>query len=137
MSSRSDFEVRELDKSLAEDGEWIELQHLVGTQLIPVKCRCRAKVRNYDAKELIGGLTQDMSEVILSPTEIIAAGWPGPDVEIRNASGVVTTAMTEQDRRVPRKNDKAKINGKVRNVETSKPTYVDDGLVRIVLVVAG
>ena len=137
MSAWSDFEVRELDKSLAEDGEWVELQRLTGTQLIAVKCRCRAKVRNYDAKELIGGLTQDMSEVIISSTEIIRTGWPGPDVQVRNSAGVVTVAFDQKDRRVPRKNDKVVIQGKTRNIEVPKPTYVDDGLVRIMLVVAG
>lgn len=137
MSKRSDFEVRELDKALADAGEIIELQRLTGTQLIPVKVRCRASVRNYGADELIGGITQDMSEVILSPTEIIRAGWPGPDIEKRNASGVVTTAFSEQDQRVPRKNDKCVIQGKPRNIEAAKPKYVDDGLVRIVLTVAG
>lgn len=137
MSSRSDFEVRELDKSLAEDGEWIELQRLTGTLLIPVKVRCRASVRNYDAKELVGGLTQDMSEVIMSPSEIIRAGWPGPDIEVRNAAGVVTAPFSQQDRRVPRTNDKAVIKGKTRNVQIAKPKYIDDGLVRITMTVSG
>lgn len=137
MSARSDLHVRALDQSLAGAGEWIELQRLIGTQLTPVKVRCRAAVRNYGADELIGGITQDMSEVILSPTEIIRAGWPGPDVEKRNASGVVTTAFSDQDQRVPRKNDKCVIQGKPRNIEAAKPKYIDGGLVRITLTVAG
>lgn len=139
MSDRSDFEVRELDRSLAPggDGEWIELQRLTGILLIPVKVRCRASVRNYDADPLIGSVTVEKSEVIISPTEIIKAGWPGPDVEIRNAAGVVTTAFSQEDRRVPRTNDKCVIQGKVRNIEIAKAKYIDDGLVRITLTVAG
>lgn len=137
MSERSEFEVRELDKSLAEDGEWIELQRLVGTQAIPIKCRCRAHVRSFDAKELVGAITQDMSEVIISPTQIIEAGWPGPDVEVRNAAGVVTTAISRQDRRVPRTNDRIVIQGKPRSIQVARPKYVDDGLVRITMTVAG
>lgn len=137
MSLRSDYEVRELDRALELDGEWIELQRLIGTQLIPIKCKCRAAVRNYDAKELVGGITQDMSEVILSPTQIVSSGWPGPDVEIRNASGVVTQAASDQDRRVPRKGDKVIIQNKSRAIDVAKPKYLDDGLVRITLTVLG
>lgn len=131
MSAHSDFEVRELDKSLAVDGEWIEIWRLTGTQLIPIKVRCRASVRNYDAKELIGGLTQDQSEVIISPTQIIRSGWPGPETR------PIAQAPTQLDRRVPKLGDKAVIQGKQRNVQISKPKYVDDGLVKITMVVAG
>lgn len=128
MSARSDFEIRELDKSLAVDGEWIELQRLAGTQLIPVKVKCRAFVRGYGADELIGGITQTDSKVIISPSEIIKAGWPGP-----NSSAT----PTKQDRRVPRVNDKAVIVGKTRNIAVSLPIYVDGELVRVDMRVSG
>lgn len=131
MSRHSDFEIRELDKSLADDGEWIEIWRLTGTQLIPVKVRCRAKVNNLGAQDLISGIKQDTSEVILSPTEIIRAGWPGPETR------PVTKASTTIDRRVPQTGDKAYIKGKPRQVDVGLPTYVDDELVRIKLRVLG
>ena len=137
MSDLSDQAVADLDAALASDGETVELQRLVGTQLIPIRVACRAFVRSYDARELVGGITQDQSRVIISPSEIIRAGWPGPDVEVRNAAGVVTTALSQQDRRVPRRGDKVVIAGKPRNIEVAMPIYVDGALVRIDLRVLG
>ncbi len=131
MSARSDYEVRELDRTLADDGEWIEIWRQTGTQLIPVKVDCRASVRGYDEKELIGGITQDQSRIVMSPTEIIKSGWPGPETR------PLGQPATMQDRRVPHKNDKAVIKGKVRNIEASMPIYVDNELVRINLRILG
>jgi hypothetical protein len=91
-------------------------------------------VRNYDAKELIGPITQDQSEVILSPTEIIRKGWPGPEIL---TAGSTPKAPTAQDRRVPIKGDKVVIAGKPRAIEVSTPKYVDGELVRITLRVLG
>lgn len=132
MSDASDRDIADLDATLALDGEWVELRRLFGTQLIPVSVKSRAFVRNVNNQELIAGIAQENSNVILSPTEIIDAGWPGP----------WTPSQAEQvepdtDRRVPRKGDKCLIKGKPRNIEVSKPIYVDDELVRIELRVLG
>jgi len=120
--------IADLDASLATDGEEIELQRLAGTQQIAVKVKCRAFVRGYQASELVGGITQQDSRVIISPTEIDRMGWPGPDV---------ASNPTSQDRRVPRKGDKAVIAGKVRNVEAAVGLYMADTLVRIEMRVLG
>jgi hypothetical protein len=117
-----------LDRQLAAHGEDVELQRLTGTQLIPFKATCRAFVRGYSATELIGGITQSDSRVILSPTDIDAAGWPGPEVP----AGSTTT-----DIRVPRKNDKAVIAGKTRNIEAAVGLYMAGVLVRIEMRVTG
>jgi len=131
VSALSDFEVRELDKSLAE-GEDIELQRLTGTVLIPFKVTCRASVRNYDVKELVGSITQDQSEVIISPTEIIRRGWPGPWTPKQSEP-----TKPKRDLRVPVKGDKAVIAGKQRNIEVVRPKYADGELVRITMRVLG
>lgn len=128
MSETSDYEVSELDKALAADGQDIEIHRLIGTQQIPIKVKCRAFVRNLDAKELIGGIKQDSSEVIISPTEIIRSGWPGP-----NSSATPTNT----DRRVPKVGDWCVITGKLRKIEVPLPTYVDGELVRIKMRVLG
>jgi len=135
MSEFSDGLVRELDDALATDGQTVTLQRLylgAGGVQIPVSVDCRAAVRSYGAKELVGGITQDQSEVIMSPTQIIAAGWPGPWTP-----SATEPTKPETDRRVPRKGDKLIIAGKARNVEVPKPIYVDDELVRIELRVLG
>lgn len=132
MSDAADREIADLNMSLAADGEWIEIRRLYGTQLIPVSVTCRAFVRTVTAEELVAGITQESSNIIMSPSEIIAAGWPGPWTP--SAQEPVNPGT---DRRVPRKGDKAVIKGRVRNVEVTKPIYVDDELVRIELRVLG
>ena len=120
--------IADLDAALASDGEWIELQRLTGTQLIPFKVRCRAFVCGYAAQELVGGISQTDSKVIMSPTEIIRSGWPGP-----NSSAT----PTDQDRRVPRKGDAVIIAGRKRAVETAGGVYPGGELVRIEMRVLG
>lgn len=75
---------------------------------------CQASVRGYPLEQLIGGITQTDSFVILSPTQI--AQWVGG---------------------VPRVNDKAIIQGRVRNVQFVNPIYVGGELVRIEMRVLG
>ena len=118
----------DLDAALAEDGEWIQIHRLVGTQQIPIKVDCRAFVRGVSAEQLAAGVKQDTSNVIISSTEIIEKGWPGP-----NSSATPTTT----DRRVPKLGDKALIAGKIRQIEVALPIYVDGELVRIDLRVLG
>lgn len=115
-----------LDEALADVGQLITLRRTTGTQQIPFDVQVKAMVRGYSPEELIGGITQQDSMVILSPTDIDAKGWPGP-----------ATAPTNEDRRVPRKNDKAIINGKLRNVEAGVGIYMADVLVRIEMRVLG
>lgn len=118
----------DLDSTLAEDGEDIEIHRLVGTQLIPIKVTCRAFVRGYKPDEIVGGINQNDKRVILSPTEIIAKGWPGP-----NSSAT----PTNRDRRVPIKGDRVVIQGRNYNVEVAGGIYVRDDLVRIEMQVRG
>ena len=118
----------DLDAALAADGEWVELQRLTGTALIPFKVTCRAFVRGYAAQELVGGISQTDSKLILSPTEITRSGWPGP-----NSSAT----STNQDRRVPRKGDAVIISGRKRAVETAAGIYLASDLVRIEMRVLG
>lgn len=128
VSAASDREVADLDYALGLDGQWIFLRSITPGSANPpyFEVQCRASVRGYRAEELVGGITQQDSRVILSPTQIIEAGWPGP-----------ATVPTDQDRRIPKKGDKAVINGKVRNVESAVGIYVDDGLCRIEMRVLG
>lgn len=120
--------VADLNAALAADGEWIELWRETGTQKIPFKVRCRAFVRGYAAQELVGGIAQTDSKVIMSPTEILRVGWPGPNSSV---------TPTDQDRRVPRKGDAAVIAGRKRAVEAAGGIYLGSELVRIEMRVLG
>jgi hypothetical protein len=61
--SRAQELIRALDNALAAVPEYVRLQRLTGTQLIPFEVECRASVRNYDAKELIGPITGDLVRI--------------------------------------------------------------------------
>lgn len=124
-------EVIELDKSLVVDGEDIVLRRIVGSvNQTNVDVVCRAFVRRYQAKELIpGSIIQGDSHIIMSPTQIIAAQWPGGEPVVASDAAL--------DRRVPRKGDKVIVQGKPRNIETAEPIYIDTDLVRLELSVRG
>ena len=119
--------IADLDASLATDGEQIVLQRMTlgpsGAQ-IPLSVFCIAFVRGYEPDQMVGGITQQHRRVILSPTQIIAAGWTSG----RPAS---------EDGRVPKEGNKVIIGGKVHNVEAAGPKYVAGELVRIELSVKG
>jgi len=118
-----------LNRQLAAHGQDIRLTRNTlgpGGVLIPFSVECRAFVRSYKADELVGGIIQGDTLVVLAPTEIEAQGWPGAEV-----------TPTNQDRRVPRKDDKCVIAGKSRNVEAGTPFYLNGELVRIELQVRG
>lgn len=127
MSEASEA-IAALDAALAANGQDIRLVRLTGTQQIPYEVTCRAVVRGYQPSELVGGISQQDSMVILSPTEIDRYGWPGP---------APSPAAVGADRRVPRKGDRAVINGVPRAVEAGAGIYVGDELVRIELHVKG
>lgn len=120
--------IADLDVTLADTGEMITIERLVGTQEIPIGIDCLAFVRGYDPDELVGAIQQNDKRVILSPSEITAAGWPGP-----NSSAT----PTDRDRRIPIKGDRATIKGKKYSVEAAGGTYVRDELVRIEMRVRG
>lgn len=125
-----------LDRQLEKHGQRITLQRLTsaaGGASIPFDVTVRAFVRNYKPDELVGGIVQSDSKVTISPTEIEEKGWPGPSVY----TVAPNTTLSEQDRRVPRKGDNARINGRLRNIEASMPIYLDDELVRIDMHVKG
>lgn len=120
-------EIADLDEALALDGEDIELHRPIAGQG-PVKVTCRAFVRGASVVQLSSGVKQDASNVVLSPSEIIRRGWPGP-----NSSATPTA----QDRRVPRTTDKVLIAGRTRQIDAVMPVYVDGALVRIDMRVLG
>lgn len=122
--------VAALDEGLLVAGEDVELQRLTlgpGGVQIPFSVTCRATVRSYEPRELVGGIIQGDTRLVLSPTEIERAQWPGP--------GAVPASPG--DRRVPRKGDRVVIQGRARTVEAATPVYVAGVLVRLELQVRG
>lgn len=119
-------EVEKLNRFLDTRGQDIKLRRTVGETKTEVDCR--AHVRGFSANELVGGITQQDSFVILSPAEIIAASWPGG-----------AALPNGQDARIPSKDkgDKACIAGKWRTIEAAVGLYKAGELVRIEMRVLG
>lgn len=111
--------IADLDAALAEDGEDITLRRSSITDLT-----VRAFVRGISPEQLAVGIKQDNSNVIISPSEIIANGWPG-------------TVSDTIDVRVPTTNDKMVIAGRTRQIEFVAPIYVGGELVRMDIRVTG
>lgn len=114
--------IADLNAALAEDGEDIILRRV--TSGVNNDVTVRAFVRGVSPEQLIAGVKQDNSNVIISPTEIIDNGWPG-------------TVSDVSDVRVPTTNDWLVIAGRPRKIEFVAPIYVAGELVRMDIRVTG
>jgi hypothetical protein len=125
----TDF-VGALDDALLRAGTDITLRRVLGVAPTTTSydVTVRAAVRSFQPEELVGGISQTDSHVIISPTQIAAAGWPG-DGE--------SPSVTVPDPTLPRINDKLVIAGRVRNVKVVQPIYINGELVRIEMNVSG
>ena len=120
-----------LDAALARAGEDIILTrtvHRSGSN-VAVPVTCRAVVRALKLEEVVGNFQMSDQLVILSPSQIFAAAWPGQDDDIPAGSTV--------DHRIPRANDMVKARGRDMRVILPKSFFVGGELVRIELVVRG
>jgi hypothetical protein len=68
-----------LDRALARAGEDIILRRVIGTapNQTAVDVKCRAKVKAINSEQTVAGIATTTFEVIISPTQIKAAQWPG------------------------------------------------------------
>jgi len=124
------FEIAQLDLSLAVDGEDFTLRRVTGT-VSPsnTDVSCRGFIRAYGPEELTVAIIQGDSKIIMSPTQIIAGSWPGG-----TPPNGPNAAL---DARVPRRGDKAVVQGKIMNIQDANPIYLDNVLIRIELAVRG
>ena len=113
-------EIDALDRALARAGQTITLRRTVDGSNTDVECP--AAIRGFSPSELVDGITQQDSLVIISPTQINAAKWP---------DGVTPS--------VPSKNmgDTCIVNGKSRKVKAAYGIEVQDAIVRIEITIAG
>lgn len=126
-------EIAELDAALLTDGENVVLRRVKGSGGLAtqqnVDVTCRAFVRGFAPNELVGAITQQDSRVILSSTEIDAAGWPADEAD----------STSPIDPRIPRNNrgDKCIIGGRICSVQAAQGIRIDGVLVRIDMTVRG
>jgi hypothetical protein len=119
-----------LDRALGEAGEDVALRRIVGTgaNTANVDVTCRALVRSVKPEEIVGTIVQTDQMVILSPSDIDRAQWPG---------GQPDTPGLKPDARIPRVNDKVVVQSKVRNITLAKPIVMEGVLVRVELIAGG
>lgn len=112
--------VANLNGMLATMGESIVLRRPGGMDVT-----CQAVVRGYAPSEMVtgSGITQQSQKIIIGPSEIIAAGWPG-------GSG-------PGDIRVPANGDRVLSSRGALRVESAVGFYVEGELVRIEMIVKG
>lgn len=118
--------IARLDASLERSGVDVTLRR-PGTP--NVDAACRAHVRALRADPLTPSIRQADSRVILSPTDIDAAEWPG---------ALATPSATQRDNRLPRKGDLILHNGAVLAITDDAIGFFSGGvLVRIEVNVRG
>lgn len=116
-------EISRLDRSLAKRGSPVTLRR-VGSPNVDVDLPAQMTFGRDLTED--GGVSQNEFDVILSPTKIIEAGWPG------------ALAQTDgTDPLVPRRNDRIIANGRSYTVTAPNPAYLNGVLVRIDLKVRG
>lgn len=120
-----------LDRQLAAHGEDIAITRVVKRDGVNVteSITCRAFVKSVSADEIAGKITAEDLKVIISPTQIVAAGWPGTDENIISGNNV--------DQRVPKSSDKVVVQGRPREIRAPKPKLMNGVWVRSDMVVAG
>lgn len=111
--------ISHLDRQLASHGQSVKLRP--GTTTTG-EVACRAFVRGFAPSELIGGLTQQHSKVILSPTD---------------TAGFASGAAAPLDARVPKAGNYVVVAGKPRKVAAGTGIYMAGVLVRIEATVEG
>ncbi len=121
-----------LDAALATAGEDIVLRRQIasGSSIANIDVTCRARLDTVGTEEIAGTIAVSDLKVIMSPTEILAAQWPG-GVPVYPVSNVT-------DPRIPRITDFVVARGKQRQVKLVDPKFIGaEGWCRINMVVAG
>lgn len=123
--------ISRLDGALARRGEDVILSRVVkrSGSNATTTVTCRAVVKAVDAKKVVGSILQTDLELILSPTQITGANWPGQDDNTPIGSTV--------PQHYPRITDVANVQGKPRQVKQVNNRVMAGVWVRTEMVVAG
>jgi len=126
----SDY-IDKLDAALAVSGEDVIIRRIVGTKnTTNLDIVVRANVRTVRLpEELVSGVSQDDLRVIISPSEIREAQWPGGGTEHAPPFNV--------DRSIPVRGDRLIVKGRMYRVETVNPIAVEGEVVRIEMMTKG
>ncbi|XUM25118.1 hypothetical protein ACRAVF_33835 (plasmid) [Bradyrhizobium oligotrophicum S58] len=119
------FCIAALDRALAGAGEDVIVRRTTGTapSTTSVDVTCRAKVTASAAQPGTGGVVITTYDVIISPTQIRAAGWPG--------GSTPALPPSQFDQAIPRAlTDKIVLRGKAMAIVFVDPILVGNEWVR-------
>lgn len=128
-----------LDRRMRLRGEPCELIRTVGTGT-QTKNRVNARciVKPLTVQQLVGGLTQTNYMIIMSPTDLRRAGWPGARGPATVASGNLPSGdRPPKDFVLPTTNDAIYFRGTQKAIQRVAPIYDGGECVRIELTVLG
>lgn len=129
--------LQRLDREIRLRGERVQLVRTVGTGLNAqsrVKANIRGIVQTFGTEQLVGAITQVNYIVVISPTHLRRAGWPGAI-----AAAIPSGTQSNLDPNVPTKTPATDIvfRGTSKAVTNVDTIYDGDEPVRIELRVLG
>jgi hypothetical protein len=123
--------IARLDASLAKKGEDIVLRRLIGGVSKAVTVRAHVRSFRLSASDIVTGITKVPFVVILSLTQIRAAGWP-------QGAPPPAAPPFNVDAAIPVIGDTVIIKGIARTVKVVNPIAAGaDGVVRVKMLVEG
>ena len=124
----------QLDRRLEQRGEAISLRKRTqaGSTTSWNDCTVPAIIRALTREELIGGITQQNFFMIISPTHIIRAQWPGG-----RPAPVGGSLIAPTDPRIPIVNDQVIFRGRTTGIQRVAPIFDSGECIRIELSVIG
>jgi hypothetical protein len=121
--------IDDLDASLAENGEDVVLRRITAGVTKDVTVRAHVRTYRLSAQDLVNGISWIPFVVIISPTQIRAAGWP--------AGEVAAAAPYDADPSIPRIGDMLIIKGDLKYIKSSNPIAVTGEVVKIQMMTEG
>lgn len=123
--------IRALDAQLSAHGEDIILRRMVKRDgaVVAAEVACRALARSLSGDAIVGAQNQETMRVVISPTQVLAASWPGEDEN--EVSGTSIPAF------LPRPTDVVIVRGRKMQVKVPGAVYLANTWVRSSMTVAG
>jgi hypothetical protein len=126
MSVHSD----DLDASLAEQGEDIVLRRVIAGVKKEVTVRAKVRTFRLSASDIVTGISKIPFVVVISMTQIRAAGWPV-------GAPAAAAPPFDVDPAIPVIGDMVIIKGILRTVKSVDPIDVNSEIVRVNMMVEG
>lgn len=124
----------QLDRRLEQRGEAIALRKRTqaGSTTSWIDCTVPAIIRSLTVEQLIGSITQQNFFMIISPTHLTRAQWPGGRTPAATGS-----LISPSDPRIPTTSDQVIFRGRTTGIQRVAPVFDSGECIRIELSVIG